>query len=381
MDPQLEEDFAEALEGCDPMQFLLQDPDLADVAQDVLEILDNEDIDAVANCDERFEDVTDINVGSTSGDDSGMSTKSPSLSPHSGDSESNSKDEADGYPKKSNGRTSTYKFKCVACGRPARGYHYFGAIVCNGCRSFFCRAIKNDSYKSYICSEAFKCQHCRFEMLLQAGMKIPDNNNKIQKFSKDLHAENFVYVGKKGSLTRMYLDKTRELLTNADSLTLTEKTSVEEITSWQFSISVEIFRRLIRTNLGLFRETLQTYYTGHRHSLKTQKLVEDYLTYGIQKSYSERDCWAIKDNLSSRDRAKLVTANYPLIMEFMEAFKLRSEESGELSREVDGYVGSMVEGLDSDDERQVLFDIHKEVKQALINNNMYRYRYCILQIH
>ncbi len=352
MDPQLEEDLADALEGCDPVEFLLQDPDLADVAQDVLQILDNEELDV--DIDERFEDVTNvIHAGSSSGDDdSGLSTNVPSLSPHSGsDCASISKDDADEIPKKSNGKTSSYKFKCVACARPAKGYRYFGAIVCNGCRSFFCRALKNDSYKSYTCSETSKCQHCRFEMLLQAGMKVPDNG------------DNFVYVGENGSMTRMYLDKSRELLTNGKLLTLAEKASVEAITSWQMSISIQIFRRLIRTNVQVFREMVQTYYTGQGPNLKTQKLIEDYLTYGIKKSYSERDIWALKDNLSSKDRAKLVTSNYPLVLEFTEAFKLSSQESGKMCNEVDRFVGCMVDGLDDEEEKQVLLGIQKEVGQ------------------
>lgn len=70
---------------------------------------------------------------------------------------------------------------CKVCGNIAGKHSYYGGQVCNSCRAFFRRAVVNDSYHSFKCSEDKKCtinsksrkscQYCRYQLCKKAGMK------------------------------------------------------------------------------------------------------------------------------------------------------------------------------------------------------------------
>ncbi|KAI1730267.1 UDP-glucoronosyl and UDP-glucosyl transferase domain-containing protein [Ditylenchus destructor] len=75
---------------------------------------------------------------------------------------------------------------CLICGDKASGYHY-GVMSCEGCKGFFRRSIqKNMTYechKSKLCNvdrvTRNRCQSCRFEKCLQAGMNPEKQFNRL----------------------------------------------------------------------------------------------------------------------------------------------------------------------------------------------------------
>ena len=77
---------------------------------------------------------------------------------------------------------------CLVCRAAVatRHVHYGAAAACNSCRAFFRRAAQSSNYAGFACSvsgnssercvirpKSWKsCQKCRFELCLQAGMKV-----------------------------------------------------------------------------------------------------------------------------------------------------------------------------------------------------------------
>lgn len=79
-------------------------------------------------------------------------------------------------------------FKCAICQRKAQGIKY-NAISCDSCRVFFRRIVllqNHETYKNLTCQREIiqsrsahlsnheimlKCQHCRFDACLKAGMR------------------------------------------------------------------------------------------------------------------------------------------------------------------------------------------------------------------
>jgi len=70
---------------------------------------------------------------------------------------------------------------CEVCGESAGKHSYYGGEVCPSCRAFFRRSVQAGCYDSYKCDQAGgckitvttrrKCQHCRYQLCLAAGMK------------------------------------------------------------------------------------------------------------------------------------------------------------------------------------------------------------------
>ena len=77
---------------------------------------------------------------------------------------------------------------CLVCRAAVatRHVHYGAAAACNSCRAFFRRAAQSGNYAGFACSNSGSssercvirpkswksCQKCRFELCLQAGMKV-----------------------------------------------------------------------------------------------------------------------------------------------------------------------------------------------------------------
>ncbi len=371
MDSQLEEDLAEALDGCDPMQFVLKDPCLAEVAEEVYNFL-QEDCEASNDSDLRFEDLND-SLESPNSSVSALSGESERFE-ESYDLQSHIQIESipDVPPEKS--CRINKKCKCVACGRPAKGFLYYGAMVCNGCRAFFARAIKDEDYKTFACvqdcdSKSWKkCRNCRFNNLCEVGMKVPGKAVTMRALvkAKDRYFDFDCPPEDKG-VVKLYLNKARDLMLATTSLTNAEKMTVEEITAWQTKLSASLIQKLIRKNMEVFTTMLDFMYHGNQVPIQVVKLIENYMTYGSQEYYVKQGSWAVIDNLKSKDRARLVAANFPLVFEFSEALKVQSHKFWDMKNEIKEYVETLVDGFSDQDEKEYLKQIHSEVNVFMRN--------------
>ena len=372
----MEEDLAGALEGLDPLELLLHDPELASVALDVFQSLEGRSVlleEAGDSC--RFEEVLDgqdqerhllspdqespqSNLPAASPSwSSGVSTascssSSPSHSVFSSDDTAGSVD-GDGKKGKANNHRSVANAFCAACGRPARGYRYFGAVVCNSCRAFFSRATKGDAHIDFLCrggdgrcaidSRSWStCQKCRFARCLEVGMR-PTNGTKGEEKPQV----------KEGRAERSYVDeytqKTRKLLAVTSSLTLEEKLSVEEIVSKHMNQGCVNFCKLIHSNMGIFTAFLDVVFYGRRYPIRLQKQTEDFMVFAAGRDFAEDSPgWY---HLGARDKARLTAANFPLASEFLTAYKLGMKSADgelELERNVVMFMEAAKEEMDRD---------------------------------
>ena len=80
---------------------------------------------------------------------------------------------------------------CHVCGDMAGKHNYYGGRACNSCRAFFRRSVESEYYNSYFClregtcemdtKSRKKCQFCRYQACLSAGMKTTWVRNEIDK--------------------------------------------------------------------------------------------------------------------------------------------------------------------------------------------------------
>ncbi len=326
MEKQLEEDLLETLGGCDPLELVLQDPDLASVAQEVLGI---------------WEQTSFVRSPSNTEDDD------TSVAHLTGQSRS--------IP------------ECVACHKAARGYNFFGAIVCNSCKSFFVRSIKDAKYKTFFCSEDheerefsrswMKCQSCRFEQLCKVGMKIPGiSRKKSGGLGQGSMAD---------KVNGHYLHQAKNLLGPTASLTKDEMSTVEKITSEEIKLCLDVLGKLLRQNTRMFRDQLRAYIYGIPMPLKSLKMAEDFLGYGIQQEMVKSNLWGFSSKLTAKDRVRLAKANYPLMQEFNDTFKLNQSYPGtDLKREIELIVECAADGLEHED-KNVIYNIYAEVFSSI----------------
>ncbi len=339
MDPQIEKDFAEVLGDLDPLESLLQDPLLAEVAEEVLNSSQEDipyDSDTVsfvssspngkhdASCSNKLSDVDHSTPATTCLD---------------------------------NYKLTRYAHKCVCCGRPAKGIQYFGAKICNGCKSFFARSVKDNMYKNYLCvndckvsvdagQSWLKCQYCRFDQLCKVGLRISKNTKKNR------------------AVDRHFTDQTRLLLVNSITLSVEETLRVEKITVTVSKMGLEFFGRLAKENEHVLPDYLKFLYHGREIPLSTLKVTFDYLLFGFKQIIDETNSWMISGKLSSRDINRLIVANYPLCQEILEACKMNESKQGEIEDEIDAIMMSAMEGLDITGKSKVN-KIHTEVSTAI----------------
>ena len=87
------------------------------------------------------------------------------------------------------------KLSCHVCGDIAGKHSYYGAQACYSCRAFFRRAIESGYRFAYVCAKnkgylgqctinltlRKKCQYCRYQACLVAGMKTSWVLNEEEK--------------------------------------------------------------------------------------------------------------------------------------------------------------------------------------------------------
>ncbi len=364
MDPQLEEDLAEALGDCDPLELVLQDPLLAEVAEEVL-----------LSCQDD-----DANVFLCGTEDSlkALSQASPTGSFISSDSScDNSVDGIVNTPSELTGTVQVKRiFKCVCCDRPARGIYYYGAQVCDSCRAFFGRSIRNEAYKTFYCAENctessdrrawMKCQWCRFDQLCKVGLNIP--KRKVTKSSWKPHTQS-MFGPNDG--TYMYCKRQTELLLiSSQTLTHTEKLVVENFISKQSTVAYDAMGRFLKRNEQALHEQLDFLYNGTKIPIRTAKLLLDYYIFSFQEAFREKSSWLITNTLSLKDITRLVGANYPLCHEFLEAIQMNKSyfSSIDMEKEIEVLVNCVTKGLDHAGKETIL-QIHSKVSASNNNNN------------
>ncbi len=346
--------------------------------------------------------------------DSGVNLKMTSSDDHkinsSGSSTNNCRSSNSKRAQKSKLEVATFSATiCVACGRPARGYKYFGAIVCNSCRAFFSRSIKGSVHRDFICqmkngrkdgcildSKSWaSCQKCRFARCLDVGMCIPGETAAVASSSSDSSSSgnnnNSVSLPSNSAYKKAQLDyielvigSTRKLLRPACSLTSEEKEGVELVVDRQFKMGMVNMSKLIRSNIDIFRSTLEFFFRGRAFPLKIQKQVEDYMIYATNHAYSSADVPLDWLSLKARDRHKLMAANFPLvriscslphiediffcyqISEFTAGFNMNPKKSKMMKDHLDGYIKSVSEDEENDEDFVRATDnMYKEVCVAL----------------
>ncbi len=382
MDLELAEDLEEALEGVDPVEFLLADPDLKGVAEEIWGLVNHEDD------SDRFEDVTATELAvdniceqnepqchpdeSSSGisSETAASPESSSGSPWSDASSPALPAETSSVAKRQ--PVGSRNASCVACDQPARGFKYHGAVVCNSCRAFFARSIKGSAYKDFMCAKGdnmcklnskswVTCQKCRFERCLEVGMKLPGRKHPIVAHVCTTDTKGHVNPGqeKAGAIKRndkscvcggygeAFVEKAKRLLEPTHTWTVDEKHTMEELISSQGKQGSVNFSNLIRSNLDLFEASMRFFFEGKSYPLKMQKMTENYLLY-LAKDNPEAFQGFNTNRLKSKDASRLVLGNFPIISEYVNAYNMNKKKG--YKEEVQGYIKGLIAQCEGDTE-------------------------------
>ncbi len=345
MEKELQSDLTDALEGIDIVELLAGDSELLPVAQEIWNVLDDEDV-----SDEELEGGEDV---ATTAD------QSPSSS-----SANASSQEDPASPKQSRTRVPKPSCPCQVCRKPAKGYKYFGVRVCYGCRAFFARSVKNRVYLNYECSRDsgdclddseswLKCQRCRFAKCLEFGMAIQSKSiyGKVEMAERLLKE-----WGVKGASRRL-LKKARMFLSPTCLLTLDEKLNIEAYTSRVLAKSYRNMVTLMGSDMDIFESALRLYYHGTHFPLALQKSVHKYLHYAGGKDFLE-NCDNQFDKLTVKDRSRLIAGNFEIASEFIDAYRLEKRE--QLTLEVQSFIDT-VKINTSKDYAQAVDKIHSKV--------------------
>ncbi len=277
MESELQKDLEEALEGVDPLELLIQDPVLAELAQDLCSIpVESEavigsQVTALGNgCDSKTSSSKRIYCANKSWGEDGLKS-------------------------------------CKVCEQASKCYVHYGALVCASCRAFFSRAIKNRKFEEYVCvssdiaesnnclidSKAYKtCKKCRFSQCLLSGMRIPDKYS-----SKDV----------KNFHTYPFMSQFRQALAFCDIVTTEERRLLRDVTLNRFKIMMECRSKFMTSDLNVFKQILEWHYQGQIFPLRTSRAFEDFTVYCFVRALSDSGEFA--DNLTRRDRVKLLSKN------------------------------------------------------------------------
>ncbi len=394
MDSDLVEDLEEALEGVDPVEFLLADPDLMGVAEEVWGLINCQEEDG----SNRFEDVTatepavdgieqDHLYDNGAGLSLEMGVASPASSSGSPWSDASSPAQPvdtkskRSAPRKRHGRR-TVGATCLACDRPARGYHYYGVVVCNSCRAFFARAIKDDAYKNFICeiggienaccTNTKSCQKCRFNLCLKIGMTIPDGESSKTANCSKTHNENVNLENKRVAVVNdrnneelcagygnIVVQQARRLLQLADTLTEDEKLAMQDLTARQVKLAYISIANLVRSNINIFVAAMEFFYEGKSYPLEMHKQTEDYMLYHSANNREALNEFPL-NKLKKKDVSKLIMANFPLAAEYVNAYNMNKRTG--VKEQVEDYINTLINEGEGDKEfKEVIRDIYSKV--------------------
>ncbi len=298
---ELEADLAEALGGFDPMELLLQDPELNIVASEVFN-------DAAAAADLNPEVSLAVEEDSDACSETAFEnlTKKPLL-------------------------------PCVVCGCPTKPARYCGVHACLSCRAFFVRSKRNDAHLSFVCLTGklecsihsrswMSCQWCRFYKCLKAGMQVKIKTASI----------NNVGSGPKRQ------DKGRDvramLVTPSQTMSWAEEKQLQHFCQSQLVTGNQVVLTLVLRDMSIFKSLMEFYFKKSPYNLKTQKIVYDYLAFTGAKMVKNGEALP-RDDLTSKDRSKLASSNFPMLTELIMAYRMWKVD------DIESDVASLVEKL------------------------------------
>ncbi len=338
----MQEDLAEVLEGLDPMELLIQDPTLAEVAEELM-----------------IKGIESAVFGEGSSDGSSMCTLSNlEQSAGSTDNTESGIELATGSNSSAIVKTNT-KSSCEVCGRPAEKHLNYGAMTCNSCRAFFTRSSKNNAYENFVCVNAHinnsdickidsaswkSCKKCRFKRCQQLGMKL-----KLKSLYESCGSSS------------PYPDKEhlRMALTLTDKLTNDDRAYIRSMVIKRLDCKMENRGRFFMRDPEHLRMHLNQTYHGQAMTLKDFKLYEDFFVYGQIQTFSEGEF--IADGMTKKDRVRLLSANYPLAMEFFEAYRIEMEKWKNYDPFKD--MENLLKNLDLKDKNEY-YNVYKDVSQG-----------------
>ncbi len=386
MDSELVEDLEEALQGVDPVEFLLADPLLHGVAEDLWNLSDSQDSngeipDLLATAEVAGGD-SQQQLNNDGLDSVGGTSCSGSASPcssYSGSDSSKTDMKISNPAAKKQYSKNNQGASCVVCHRPARGYRYYGAVVCNSCRAFFSRAIKDETYKEYLCinegtdsvcqMSSKSCQKCRFNRCLKVGMDPPDGialdyleenglNGEDENVNPEQEKVTVIEWGDRG-IGKNLMNRTTRLLQPAATLTEEEKHAMRELTARQVRQGYVSMSNLIRSNIDIFTASMDYYYKGKHYPLNLNKTAEDYMSYSAARNYFDSQEYPLC-RLKSKDISRLIEGNFPLVAEYVHAYSMNKKTG--LGEEVKMYVRTVLDDINGDAEfRQKITSIYTEV--------------------
>ncbi len=217
---------------------------------------------------------------------------------------------------------------CTVCSKISKVTNSFGVDACGSCRAFFVRSTKDHAYKSFVCATAMcnclvdskswlSCQKCRFDNCLKAGMKVPLRKKSISTcVSKVKQGPDRFFM--LAQVTKSMKDL---LLSPLASITLVEEIQLDQFSDKQIEMGNSSICKVMQSDLDILKQFLELYFQSRPFPLKTQKRMWDYVTYsGIQSAKDEdHNPW---DNLCTSDRITLALNNIPLVSEFTMTKKL-----------------------------------------------------------
>ncbi len=215
---------------------------------------------------------------------------------------------------------------CVVCGHLTRPLNHFGVLACFSCRAFFTRAMKDGNHNLFDCRSGrhdcaidsrswLSCKQCRFDKCCRAGMSI-SNESKDKSTNFKAHCIDKI-VGEVNGNIRGILEMPSTSLTQLEEDCLYQFTYNE----LSFGVGYRFLAQLIMNDISVYRILLEFYFHGTLYPLTVVKTLDDYLLYLGSTEAKKRDSPLNRD-LSTKDRARLATGNYPLIFEFMATYRL-----------------------------------------------------------
>ncbi len=306
MESELQDDLFQVLEGLDPVEFLLDDPNLVEVAEEVLNCPD----DPTNLIHGKVNEITDTCVS--------LTNTSSCKHNSSGATEALDSSSCCSLKTLHNSQSKQHRVKtpCTVCDGPSEGHNYYGAVACNSCRSFFFRSFKDDKHKTFFCKgddinqqcpvdfgTPMSCEKCRFQKCLAKGMKIPEEY--ANEFTKSV----------------AFIETLRFAMVLCSHLTDDDMSFIRDITIKKMDVRFKLRTRYVTRDLDMFKQSLELIYEGKSVALKSFKTWEDFLVYGQVQAFVGGELAV--DHMTKRDRVQLLTKNFPLVNEFFEAYMIK----------------------------------------------------------
>ncbi len=399
MEAELTKDLKEALEGVDPLEFLLADPSLLGVAKEVWN-QDGGDDGRLENAKAAETPLKDKKCAEADDDNSSKNCSEAIIKPSGGcsgnylsymsGSDQCIKTRSKKCLQKKQRKKKMEGASCVACNQPARGYHYYGAVVCDSCRAFFARAVKNNMHEKYLCLKGrltnacqidsqswVACQKCRFDMCIKVGMIIPEGKSAksiaMINVSKNYPDQETMAVFKvkceEERLRQWYgkilMQKTKWLLEPEGIWTENENLAMQELITNHSKLSYVSLTNLLRSDIDIFKATMELHYEGKCYPLNTQKKLEDYMKFSTASNHIGLQDFPT-GKLKPKDVTRLVQGNFPLAAEYVNAYLLNKKRG--IKEEMELYLQTILSESGGDPEFQsTIQGIHSKVKIIIVD--------------